>query len=145
MLSRDHHLSNEQLTYLFHSISPNQTPKNFSISPLPPTIISWLHLLMPSPIKTQALRPPRCRSKLGALTDGNDSCQALASKMNGLTDSSNGSVPNCSPHLRQAVDEIKMGRQRNLSSQDLPLRPPFQMFARPFGRIYGQTQPSIPI
>jgi hypothetical protein len=40
-LSREHVLSNHDLTELIVSIYPSQTPIGFRISPLPPAIISW--------------------------------------------------------------------------------------------------------
>ena len=140
MLSRDHHISDKQLTFILRTIYPTQTPQNYRLSPLPPKIIEWLHSLMPSLTKPPASPPHRSRNKLGALTDGRDSCQALASKMNGLTSSLSTSKHISSPPLRAAVEEMSMGRQGNLNCPDSPLKPPLQMYAWPFGRIYGQTQ-----
>ena len=45
-LSRDHHLSNAQLTHLIHHSATHQMPPNFSISPLPTDIASKLTLWM---------------------------------------------------------------------------------------------------
>ena len=53
MLSSDHHISNEQLIHIFHSICPEQTPKNFEIYPLP----TWLSLLVPYTTRTTVSLP----------------------------------------------------------------------------------------
>ena len=140
MLSRDHHISDKQLTFILRTIYPTQTPQNYRLSPLPPKIIEWLHSLMPSLTKPPASPPHRSRNKLGALTDGRDSCQALASKMNGLTSSLSTSKHISSPPLRAAVEEMSTAQQRKIDLPAQPLKPSSHMFARPFGRIYGQTR-----
>jgi hypothetical protein len=80
-LSRDHHMSIDQLTSAFHTLVPQQTPQNLTILKIPPEIISWLYSLRPLSTNQQALPQRQSRSKLGALTDGRDSSQAWESKM----------------------------------------------------------------
>jgi hypothetical protein len=55
-LSQDHHLTNQELTYLLHLKLkyPNQVPKHFEIVLPPKEIISWLtSLLLKLPVKQQ--------------------------------------------------------------------------------------------
>ena len=141
MLSRDHHLTNNQLTCIFNIIYPEQMSKNFEIVELPPTILLWLYSLEPSSIKTQAWPQQHYKSKLGALISGNDSCQALTSRMNGLLNLIQNNAPISCLSLQAVVVEMNLARQRKASSKDRPLKPPSQMYARPFGRIFGQTRP----
>ena len=140
-LSRDHHLSNKQLTLLFKTLLPSQTPQNFVISPLPKEISSWVLSLSRLSTKMQGLLPPPTKSKAGALIDGEDSLEVLGLKMSGWENIVKNNDATLSPHLRGLVDEIVRARQRKLSSRDLQLSPPSRMYARPFGRIYGQTRP----
>ena len=140
MLSRDHHISNDQLTLLFHHVYPEQTPKNFGIYPLPTTINSWLSSLMPCTIRTPESHPKHCRSKLGALTDGRDSWEVLESRTNSLKDSNNINEHTYCPLLQAAAVETSTARQKNTNSLEKPLSPPSRMYVRYFGRIYGQTQ-----
>ena len=53
-LSRDFHLSNDQLSQLYHSLLPTQTPANFRICPLPQEINSYIFsMLRTLPEQTQ--------------------------------------------------------------------------------------------
>ena len=45
-LSRDFHLSDDELTNLYLSQIPSQTPQDFNIRPLPQEIESWLYALL---------------------------------------------------------------------------------------------------
>ena len=140
VLSRDHHLTDEQLTFMFQNILPLQTPQNFVICPLPAEIRSWVTSLSRFSTKNQGSLPPPTRSKAGALIDGADSWATLESTMSGWNDLVQTSNSNSSPSLRELVEEIIMARQRRFSSEDLRSSPPSRMFDRPFGRIYGRTQ-----
>ena len=84
MLSRDCHIPATHLVHMFQLLLPQQTPKNFRISTIPPEIISWLHSLSPSLTKTPASPLHPSKSKLGALTDGNDSWNTMELKMSFL-------------------------------------------------------------
>ena len=74
-LSRDKHISNEQLTIAFHTLLPSQTTNDFKIQTLPTEIDSWLQSIIPLSTKKPELLKQPSPNKLGALTDGNDSCQ----------------------------------------------------------------------
>ena len=45
-LSRDHHIPDTKLTHLFETHFPDQIPKDFDISPLPPKISSYLDFIV---------------------------------------------------------------------------------------------------
>ena len=142
VLSRDDHISNEQLTYAFNSLIPAQTPKSFNISPLPPDIVCWIHSLHPSLTKTLESPPPPSRSKLGALTNGDDSSSQWESLMNGLKITQENKEHICYQHLRAAAEEISLAQQIDRYSPEGLSSPPSHMYARPFGRIFSRTQPS---
>ena len=57
-LSRDHHMSDEQLALLFLSLLPLQMPQNLNISQVPKEIRSWVLLLSHLLTKMQELSPP---------------------------------------------------------------------------------------
>ena len=57
-LSRDFHIPDEKLIPLLQSKFPTQAPSTFTISPLPPIIISWINYqLLEMPEKTPAHQP----------------------------------------------------------------------------------------
>jgi len=72
-LSRDHHMSINQLTFAFYILVPQQTPQNLTISTILPEIISWLYSIRPLLTNQQASPQRQSRSKLDALTAGKDS------------------------------------------------------------------------
>ena len=140
-LSRDHHLTNEQLTHAFTTLFPRQTPPNFAISPLPSDVTSWVSSLSHLSTKTQESLQHRCKSKLGALTDGSDSWRTMASRMSGWLNLLQTSAPVSSPPLQELLGEISMAREKVLNYEDLRSKPPSRMYVRPSGRIYGLTPP----
>ena len=140
MLSRDCHIPATHLVHMFNLLLPKQTPKNFRISTLPPEIISWLHSLSPSLTKTPASPLHPSKSKLGALTDGNDSWNTMESKMSFLMDIVQNNAHTSCPHLQAAADEINMVKEGKQYSPEGLSSPPSRIFVRPFGRIFGQTQ-----
>ena len=141
MLSRDHHISNAILTLTFHTLFPIQTPTNFKIRAVPPEIISWLRSLSRTSTKKLELPIQQSKSKLGALHDGDVSCQDWKSMMSFLLDSHKNNAQHLSPRLQAAVEEISMGQEMSNYSPETLSRPPSHMFVRPFGRTFGQTLP----
>ena len=139
-LSRDKHISNKQLTFAFHTLLPLQTPQDFKIQTLPDEIDSWLQSLIPLSTKTPELQKRLSTSKLGALTDGYDSCQTWALKMNGLKTMIEQQKHTYCARSQACADEISMAKQTNRFSKEGQLKPPSRMFVRPFGRLFGQTQ-----
>ena len=139
-LSRDKHISNEQLKIAFHTLLPSQTPKDFKIQTLPTEIDSWLQSLIPLSTKTPELQKRLSTSKLGSLTDGYNSCQTWASRMNGLKTMIEQQKHTYCARSQACADEISMAKQTNRFSKEGQLKPPSRMFVRPFGRLFGQTQ-----
>ena len=139
-LSRDHHLSIEKLTLAYRTLLPEQVPPNFAIITLQPDIISWIHSLGRSLTKTQDLHRHPTRSKLGALTDGDDSLEKWESTMSGVTTTIKNKEHTSCPHLRAVAEEISMvGQAKQYSPEELS-SPSSRMYVRPFGRIFGQTR-----
>ena len=132
-LSRDFHLTNIQLTSTLNRLLPQQMPKNFAISPLPPDIISWIHSLPPQSTKTPESHERPHRRKLGALTNGEDTLEEWELMMRGLQDIIKNNKHNTCPHLQQTAEEIKTARQARIYLQGEPLRPPSHTFERPSG------------
>ena len=144
-LSRDFHVNSHQLTHAFRTLLPNQTPKNFIISTLPPETVSWIHSLWQHSTRTQVSRRQPARSKLGLLTDGSDSCEEWESKTNGLRDIMINKKCTSCPRLQAAADEMNMTKQDERHSQAKPSKPSSRMLVHPFGRLSEQTQPSIEV
>ena len=69
-LSRDHHLSDSQLSQLLHHHFPQQVPPNFTISPLPPTIISWINCRLREQPETTPEHVAQMPSSIGRGVDG---------------------------------------------------------------------------
>ena len=139
-LSRDHHMPLTHLTSAFRHLVPQQTPPNFRTSTLPPEIVSWLYSLRRLSTNQQASPQRQSRSKLGVLTDGRDSLTAWELKMSGWTNTIQNKDRTSCPRLRVLVDEINTVRHAKKYSPEKLSKPPSVMFARPFGRIFGQTQ-----
>ena len=140
-LSRDQHLSDTQLTDIFKFLLPQQTPTNFKIYPIPTEITSWICSLSRSLTKTQAWPQQQIKSKLGVLINGEDSCQTMESKMNGLRNIINNKERTSSPLLLELAEEISTVKQIKITCEERQSKPPSQMFDRPSGLIYNQTQP----
>ena len=139
VLSRDCHIPDTHLIHIFNLLLPEQTPPNLKISTLPQEIISWLHSLPPSSTKTQELPQHPTRSKLGALTGGDDSWEQMGSKMSFLESIVVNNRTTSCPRLQAAAAEINMVKRAKQYSPEALLSPPSRMFVRPFGRIFGQT------
>ena len=82
-LSRDYHMTNDQLTYAFKTLLPLQTPSSFRILPLPREVDSVISSLNRRLIMTQESHHHPTRSKLGVLINGADSWETLVSTMSG--------------------------------------------------------------
>jgi hypothetical protein len=91
-LSRDFHLSDTQLTKLFHNFLPHQTPVNFKISPLPPQIVSYIFsILQTLPEKTQLQE----KHKTSSLCRGS----AGRNFLKGLDSEKTSSLKNCQQEI----------------------------------------------
>jgi hypothetical protein len=79
-LSRDHHLTDLQLSYLLRLKYPQQVPKHFKIVPLPKDIISWLtSSLLKLPVKPQ-LQERHTPTKIELSEDGQNILSQLDSE-----------------------------------------------------------------
>ena len=85
-LSRDTHISKQQLTHVLRSLLPEQTPTSFEILDLLPDLTYWLQSLNRLSTKDVELQKQPSRSKLGALIDGSDFWTTWESKMSSLKD-----------------------------------------------------------
>ena len=139
-LSRDHHISTNQLTFAFRLFFPEQVHPNFQIAPPPAEVISWLRLVSHTLTMTPASPQPHCRSSLGALTGGGDSAREWDSKMSSLMDLIRNKRHALCPLLQRAVDEINTAKHQKRYSPEALSKPPWQMYVRPFGRIFAPTQ-----
>ena len=136
-LSRDHHLSDEQLTHSFKSLLPSQTPENFKISPIPTEVDCWISSFSRKLTATQDSHPPRTKSNL---IDGADSWEVLVSKMNSCQNILANSVHTCCPLSQALAEEICMVRKENRTYGEIQSNPPYRMYERPSGKIYGRTR-----
>ena len=110
ILSRDTHIPSELLTLTFRMILPEQTPQNFVIYPLFPELASWIASLAQSLTNPQELPVAQPRSKLGHLTDGNDSYKEWASKMSSLKNRTENNVHTSCQYLPVAAEEMSMAK-----------------------------------
>ena len=140
-LSRDHHIQDDKLTFAFQQLLPEQVPASFEICPPPPEVLYLINSLLLLSTRTAGSVPPPTKSKLGALTDGADSWRQWESKMSGWKNSLEDNAHTSCRHSQALVDEIRTAKQRNQDLREGRLSPPSHMFARPFGRIFGQIQP----
>lgn len=131
-LSRDFHLSNHQLTSLFHSLIPKQTPKNLKISTLPKEIESFLFsILQQLPEKTQQLEKHK-HSGLSLGKDGKSFLTKLESKT--TTSSTNSQVEketsSCHPLPKQSEKDTFLEEMSNpwFARQSAP---PWTTYLRP--------------
>ena len=141
MLSRDFHLSNNQLTIIFIAIFPEQVHSNFKIHQLSKEIISWIYFLRNSLPVWKASRQAPKTSKLGAFFDGNDTAIELESKISSLMTSKKRKRSASFPDFAPALEEIKTAKRGWKNWREAQSLPPSQMYVRPFARTYG----SIPL
>ena len=139
-LSRDFHIHKQQLNHSFHTLLSTQTHPNFEICPLNAETNYWIRSTLQSSTKTQALPEQPNHSKVGVLTNVDDSYKQWASKMSGLKSILQNREHTCCPRLRAVVDKINMVKQERQYSPAEQSKPPSRMYVRPFERIFGQTQ-----
>ena len=140
-LSRDHHLTNKQLTFVLNTIYPTQTNKALTISQtIPKEITLFLESFRDGKTSLKESQKQQMPSKLGAFLGGNASWRDVISRMNSLIASLQKDESSSYPLLQAAFEETKMGRQNANVYKDPPSGPPFLMYARPSGRTYGGTR-----
>jgi hypothetical protein len=139
ILSRDHHLSNDQIVSLVTLHLPHQIPHGFIIQSLPDEIDLWLtSKLRSQPEATQSPKPP-VRSIYGAGSDGSSTWTRLESRM------TSSSTPSIAPN---AIDSWEPLWQPCVAPDSAPLgllrsrpsnaSPPWTMWHRPSGLTTGR-------
>ena len=78
-LSRDFHLSNKKLTSLLYSVKPPYLPATLKITPLDPTVVSWIGSLVQNQPRRKELPQKHSVSTLAAGVSGWNSSQNAAS------------------------------------------------------------------
>jgi len=143
-LSRDWHLSTDELTFLLHSHFPEQMQTNFQIFPLPKEISSWLtSLLQQLPVSAQ-LREHHTTTGLVPGSGGKNGANPSDATTSTLIDSANSSGISYSellPWLSGKDGSRKIALMHWLKAQS---EVPSHMWYRPFGnradRIPRRTQ-----
>eukprot|EP00956_Cyclotella_meneghiniana_P033327 scaffold95026_cov46-Cyclotella_meneghiniana.AAC.2 len=139
-LSRDTHLSTEELTALFtNSLSHPLKPKHFKISLLSNQLISWIDSLAQLSPKKRELLWQHTPSTIGAGTCGDNSCGKYQQKTNILANSPKISE---TQSLLYSWIQSKMENSANKkipSKVTLRERPPI-MYQRLSSLVVGQTQ-----
>ena len=140
-LSREFERSDEELTNILRSFCPSQLPQHFKIVQLPKEIDCWLtSSLQKLPVKEQ-LQEVHTRAKLGLGDDSkNTSSQLdLATTVSSSHSPGHNGTKSCvlSPWLcgkRDFQDQLMTDWLREQSAI------PSRMYARPSGKVAGQTQ-----
>ncbi len=99
-LSREWHRSNDELTFILHSLFPNQMPVHFEISPLPKEISSWLTSLLQQLPVSEQLREEHTTAKLAPGDDGQPTASPSDAEISTWTPSLDTSESSCLAHLR---------------------------------------------
>jgi hypothetical protein len=141
-LSRDHHLTDQELTYLLRLKYPQQVPKHFEIVPLPTEITSWLtSLLLKLPVKQQ-LQEKHTPTRIELSDDGTNILHQLELRtMSSSTpsqDTSETSSLELSPWLcvrGDSRDQVMLPWLREQSQI------PSHIWHRPSGRTDDPTHP----
>ena len=133
-LSREWHRSNDELTFLLHSLFPSQMPVHFVISPLPKEISSWLiSLLQQLPVSEQ-LRERHTTARLERGDDGQNIAGQSDATICTWTNSPATNESPCSallPWLSAREDSCGIAMKHWPKAQS---EVPFHMWFRPSGR-----------
>ena len=140
-LSRDDHLTDDELTHLFLSKYPKQVPKNFKISPLPAEIISFLFsMLQTIPEANQSVERHK-RSNIEVGSGGTNSLQrSISAKIPSWSIFNNGIETSCSLHSEKQSDKENLLKEMAAPWFQEPSAPPWTMYVRPSESTINQTQ-----
>jgi hypothetical protein len=137
-LSRDDHLSDEELTTLLFNHVPEQLTMDFHISPLPPTIVSQLYswLQRGTPTKESHYRPTRSGHSTGTC-----GCDSLCTSNSTTTPSSitltHGLVLELAQPLQERIGQVSSKlKERTRTISRLPegqSTPHWETWQRPLG------------
>jgi hypothetical protein len=140
-LSRDFHLSNEQLTFLITTFAPKQVPFGFKIYRLPQEIVLWLTCLMQNlPSKQQWSQLPK-PSKLWlgnatSLTLSQSELRMIHSWKNSINSNESG----FSEHSPKHFEKVDFIMENILPSSLTAVKPPLNAWHRPSGWKIDLTQ-----
>ena len=139
-LSRDIHLTDNQLSLLLAFHIPSQLPPNFLIAPLPSVIESWAcSLLAKMPVKKQR----HVKHKMSEIAAGDDgasfSMKSASTTIPSLSPLINpGPEPSSSPHSPKPCARPATLRAVTLPWLKAQSVPPLTTWHRPSGQITGQ-------
>ena len=139
-LSRDFHLSDDQLTHLLASSVPSQLPPSFSIAALPPAIVSFLCAWLAKMPAKPPSQEKRTKSGLRPGTDGSSSSNPSSSHGTPFSNPSNPTTPQLSSHASPTPSD-KPNILHHLSNSWLLEQSelPWTMWHRPSGITATQT------
>ena len=139
-LSRDFHLSDSQLTILLKHFSPLQVPKSFLISPLPPTITSWINSKLQELPEKLPEHPEQMPSSIGRGKDGNffSSISSL-STTNSSTTSPPPTESESSEPLPKPSENESFPQRVKLTYKAACAKRPWTKWLRPSGQTIGAT------
>ena len=139
-LSRDSHLSTDQLTFLYFHLCPDQITNSFRISTLPRDVTSWLSILARKLPVIKALKREPTRSTLARGPDGSNLLATSGSRIRSWTESRSStkgasSAPSCTPSGQELSINVVAKRWRLQ-----PLARPSITYVRPSRQVIGPTR-----
>lgn len=139
-LSRDHHISNEYSTNLFKLLFPEQIPKNFTIKPLPPKLISWMNCLLLEQPEKKPEHPPQMPSSNGRGFYGNNFLSKLNSTATSFSIAFQKPTESVSSeHLSKQSETESFPDRVRKSSQAARAKRPWTKWLRSSGQKIGAT------
>ena len=144
-LSRDHHLTDHQLTALLRYHFPTQLPNNFRIVPLQPDVVSWIFSLVPlRPAKKPSPGPLTtskiARSTVGiSLSTGTNLATTPSSKPLTVTNESSSLEPSAS---QSASEPTPKDEEKTTLSFPAPPKKLSRRWLRPLGMLAIETPDS---
>ena len=139
-LSRDFHLSDEELTSRLTSLYPEQVPKDFHISPLPQQIICWINSLLSAEPENQPAHPPQMPSWTVGGKGGYNSLPELNLKMtNSSTPSKKMTELESSEHLPKQLERGSFQMRVRKSWLQARAKRPWTKWLRSTGLTTGAT------
>ncbi len=140
-LSRDFHLSDEQLTFLITTFAPKQVPFGFKIYRLPQEIILWLTCLMQNLPSTKqwSQQPKPSKLWLGNATSLTLS-QSELKMIHSWSNSTNSNELESLEHSPKHFERVDFIMENVLPSSLTAVKPPLNAWHRPSGWKIDPTQ-----
>ncbi len=139
-LSRQHHLSDNELLTFILSHFPNQVPSTFRIVHLPHSITSWMTwLLQKSKEHTECKNNPGTKKQEPG-SGGNSTSSASRTVMTLSSCTSNPlCVPEFSEPLEPLLDKASFPEKIRIAWREAQSKRPWQNWARSSGQMWGST------